>query len=75
MSARLDFVLSDKHSIHIIEQELSVLSQGKLSIMDYYGMINRKLSLLINKTIMAYGRNKPITHKLNEKPGRQLTEI
>jgi len=35
--ARLDFVFSDKRPIHIIEQELSVLSQGKLSIMDYYG--------------------------------------
>jgi len=27
--AALDFVLSDKRPIHIIEQELSVLSQGK----------------------------------------------
>jgi len=34
--ARLDFVFSDKRPIHIIEQELSVLSQGKLYIMDYY---------------------------------------
>jgi len=33
--ARLDFVFSDKRPIHIIEQELSVLSQGKLFIMDY----------------------------------------
>jgi len=61
--ARLDFVFSDKRPIHIIEQELSVLSQGKLSIMDYYGTVNRKLTLLINKTIITYGRNKSI---LNE---------
>jgi len=33
--ARLDFVLSDKRSIHIIQQDLGVLSQGKLSIMEY----------------------------------------
>jgi len=26
--ARLDFVVSDKRAIHIIEQELSILSQG-----------------------------------------------
>jgi len=42
--ARLDFVFSDKRPIYIIEQELSVLSQG-LSI-------NYQLS--INKTIMTY---------------------
>jgi len=34
--ASLDFVFSDKRPIHIIEQEFSVLSHGKLSIMDYY---------------------------------------
>jgi len=32
--ARLDLVLSYKRPIHFIE--LSVLSQGKLSIIDYY---------------------------------------
>jgi len=65
--ARLDFVFSNKRPIHIIEQELSVLSQGILFIMDYYGTVNRKLTLLINKTIMTYGRNKPITAEMNEK--------
>jgi len=65
--ARLDFVFSDKRPIHIIEQELSVLSQGKFSIMDYYGTVNKKLILLINKTIMTYGKNKPITAEMNEK--------
>jgi len=29
--------------------------------MDYYGTVNGKLTLLINKTIMTYGGNKPIT--------------
>jgi len=64
--ATLDFVFSDKRSIYIIEQELRVLSPGKLSIMDYYGTVNRKLTLLINKTIMTYGRKKPITAEMNE---------
>jgi len=36
--ARLDFDFSDKRPIHIIEQDLGVLSQGKLSIMEYYGL-------------------------------------
>jgi len=35
--------------------------------MDYYGMVIRKLTLLINKTIMTYGRKKPITAEMNEK--------
>jgi len=65
--ARLDFVFSDKRPIHIIEQELSVLSRGKLSILNYYGTVNRKLNLLINKTIMTYGRKKKITAEINEK--------
>jgi len=65
--ARLDFVFSDKRPIHIIEQDLGVLSQGKLSIMDYYGLVNKKLTLLIYKTIMTYGRNKPLTAEMNEK--------
>jgi len=32
----------------------------------YYGKVNRKLALLINKTIMTDGRNKPITVEMNE---------
>jgi len=36
--ARLEFVFSDKSPIHIIEQELSILSQGMLSILDCYGL-------------------------------------
>jgi len=50
--ARLDFVFNDKRPIHIIEQVLGVLSQGKLFIMEYYGLVNKKLTLLINKTII-----------------------
>jgi len=51
---RLDFVFSDKRPIHIIEQDLGVLSQGKLFIMEYYGLVFKKRTLLINKTIMTY---------------------
>ncbi|KAH8356646.1 hypothetical protein KR084_006475, partial [Drosophila pseudotakahashii] len=47
---------------------MSVLSQGKLSIMDYYGTVNRKLTLIINKTREnAIVGNKPITLEMNEK--------
>jgi len=70
--ARLDFDFSDKRPIHLIEQDLGVLSQGKLSIMEYYGLVNKKLTLLINKSIMTYGRNKPLTAEMNENTKRQL---
>jgi len=43
--ARLDFVFSDKRPIHIIEQDLGVLGQGKLSIMEYYGLVKKKTSI------------------------------
>jgi len=32
--------------------------------MEYYGLVNKKLTLLINKTIMIYGRNKPLTAEI-----------
>jgi len=35
--------------------------------MKYYGLVNKKLTFLINKTIMTYGRNKPLTSEMNEK--------
>jgi len=44
-----------------------VLSQGKLPITEYYGLVNKNLTLQINKTIMTYGRNKPLTAEMNEK--------
>ncbi|EAL58749.1 gag protein [Wolbachia endosymbiont of Drosophila ananassae] len=63
--ARLDFVFSDKRPIHIIEQELSVLTQNRFSVMDFYNLVNKKLTLLINKTIMTYGKENPITTEAN----------
>lgn len=63
--SRLDFAYSDKRPIHIIEQELSVMRQGSLSIIEYYNEINKKLTLLINKTIMTYGSNVEIIKEFN----------
>jgi len=34
--SRLDFAYSDRRPIYIIEQELSVLRQGNLSVLDFY---------------------------------------
>lgn len=65
--SRLDFAYSVKRPIHVIEQELSVLRQGSLSILDYCNSVDQKLTLLINKTMMTYGTNTTVTKELNKK--------
>lgn len=56
---------SDKCPIHIIEQELSVLRQGSMSVVEYYNLVNNKLPLLANKTITTHG-TVAITKELNK---------
>lgn len=65
--ARLDFAYADRRPLHLIEQELSVMRQGTLSIIDYYNDVNKKLTSLINKTIMTHGSNEALTKELNNK--------
>lgn len=65
--SRLDFAFADRRPIHIIEQEMSILRQGGMSVLDYYNLVNKKLTLLINKTVMTHGSGKDITKELNEK--------
>lgn len=63
--ARLDFTYADKRPIYLIEQELSTLRQGNLTIIQFYDEVERKLTLLTNKTIMTYEGNLAIS--INEK--------
>lgn len=63
--SRLDFTYADKRPAHIIEQELSILRQGNLQIVEFYNLVNQKLTLLINKTIMTHGTESTLTHELN----------
>lgn len=63
--SRLDFAYADKRPVHVIEQELSILRQGSMSLIDYYNTVNQKLTLLTNKTIMTHGSNSPVTLELN----------
>lgn len=65
--SRLDFAFADKRPLHIVEQELSVMRQGSLSIIDYYNEVNKKLTALINKTIMSHGSESELTKELNNK--------
>lgn len=52
--ARLDFTYADKTPTHVIKQELSLSRQGELPLLKYYDEIERKLTLLTNKTIMTH---------------------
>lgn len=65
--SRLDFAYSDRRSMHVIQQELNVLRQGSLSIIEYYNLVNNKLTLLNNKTIMTHGTNSDKPLELNKK--------
>lgn len=65
--SRLDFAYADKRPLHLIEQELSVMRQGPQSIMTYYNEVNKKLTDLINKTIMTHGTNSELTRELNNR--------
>lgn len=65
--SRLDFAFADKRPCHIIEQEMSVLRQGPGTLIEFYNEVNKKLTLLINKTIMTHGTNSAITKELNTK--------
>lgn len=63
--ARLDFCYADKRPIYLIEQKMSTLKQNKLSVAEYYDEVEKKLTLITNKTIMTY--EKSIASVLNEK--------
>lgn len=52
--ARLDFTYADKRPVYLIEQELSTLRQGNLSVVKYFDEVEKKLTLLTNKTIMTH---------------------
>lgn len=62
---RLDFTYADKRPIYLIEQEMSTLRQGNLTLLEYYDEVERKLTLLTNKTIMNYDSD--LAASLNEK--------
>jgi len=51
---RLDFTYADKCPVYLVEQEMSTLRQGNMTLLQYYDEVEKKLTLLINKTIMTY---------------------
>jgi len=65
--ARLDFAYADKKSIYTLEQELSTLKQGAKSLIEFYDLIEQKLTLIINKVLMTNEGNRPLIDSLNDK--------
>lgn len=65
--ARLDQSFADKRSLQVLENELSILRQGKLSISDFYDAVDKHLTLIINKNRMSYPENEDIANALNER--------
>uniref|UniRef100_A0A0K8WM53 Retrovirus-related Gag polyprotein from transposon gypsy n=1 Tax=Bactrocera latifrons TaxID=174628 RepID=A0A0K8WM53_BACLA len=63
--ARLDFTYSDKRPIYLVEQELSTLRQGSSTVLEFYDEVEKKLSLLANKTKMSHEES--IAVAINEK--------
>lgn len=57
---RLDRTYADKRPIYVLEQELSALRQGSLSILQYYDEVKKHLTLLINKCEIDYGYSEAI---------------
>lgn len=51
---RLDFTYADKRPLYIIEQEMTILQQNKMSIDEFYDQVNEKLNNIINKINMSY---------------------
>lgn len=62
---RHDLTYADKRPIYLIEQELSTLRQGDMTLTEFYDEVEKKLILLTNKTIVTC--DKPLAMSLNEK--------
>ena len=51
---RLDFTYADKRPLYVLEQELLVLQQNKLTMDEFYDKVNEKLNAIVNKINMSY---------------------
>lgn len=58
---RLDFTYADKRSLFILEQELMVLQQNKLTMDAFYDLVNEKLNVIVNKINMTYKEKQTAT--------------
>lgn len=63
--ARLDTSYGDKTPLYLLEQKLSVLRQGQLTVREYYDEVEKGLTKITNKSIMSY--DSAMATALNEK--------
>jgi len=63
MINRLDFTYADKRLVYLIEQELSTLREGDMAMTEFYDEVEKKLTLLTNKTIMTCDTTLAINEK------------
>lgn len=64
--ARLDSEYGDKKQMHVLEQEMSVLKQGNLSVLEFYNLVQKKLVALTNKCLMQES-DRAYAERLNQK--------
>lgn len=67
---RLDSTYADKRPLYILEQELMVLQQNKLTVDAFYDLVNEKLNAIVNKINMSYKEKqtaKSFVESANEK--------
>lgn len=72
--SRLDNEYGDKRPIHLLEQELSTLRQGGLSVQEYYDEVQIKLTALTNKCLMQYP-DAEFARQLNSKYRRDALRV
>lgn len=68
--SRLDFTYADKRPMYILEQELTVLQQGKTTFDEFFDKVNEKLNSIVNKINMSYKEDqtaKAFIDEANEK--------
>lgn len=51
---RLDYSYADQRAMYVIEQELIVLQQGRMTVHEFYDKINEKLNMIITKIHMSH---------------------
>lgn len=55
--ARMDCAYAEQTPIEVTQQQMVTMRQGELPLMSFYNEIERKLTLIISKTLLSYDTN------------------
>lgn len=72
---RLDFTYSDKRPLYVLEQELLVLQQKKLSLDEFYDKVIEKLNCIVNKINMTYKKRLLRLHLLKQQMKKRCERL